>query len=451
MGTKIVMVSPTVACRPYSTPSNGRYVAKIAGDPVWTEPNIDEECFKFAGDWSYGSWVAGPTYISGLQMGKGWSRLDNTAHSVWLGGNIVDWQCSISFNIPACPEGMYLERVEYYDQQVGGTLNTNNNFWTDPGFFDKFVNAESFSYEPDNLTGSSSNWRTINQPTDGVDWSDNVSILPAYFTVPDIKLTYKSDNDDPDDPCAEITASSITHEGAVLASANYPDASWQWGEEGDEIGDVSEDGVLVGLEPGHRYWYKLLTYCEEEIFWFETEEEDDDEEDEAYWNGCIITIPATEVWATGATIHGLLKLPKRVNKKTFYLYLGFQYGIMSDLSLCRLSSAANGWVIWLYSGNFTAGTIRDTMYPIQMTIAGLLPDRTYYYRACLHVGTPPMNVKNYFGETLNFGGPQSIFGEGREYVAAKKVLDDISNVSVGRFYMSKDGKFLYESRNHRDA
>jgi hypothetical protein len=452
MGVTEIWVTPTVVCRAYHTPANGRYVAKISGDPVWTAPNIDEECFKWDGSWELNDPIGGPTYISGLQKSKSWSRIDKTAHSVWVGGQIIDWQCTVSLSIPTCPDGMYLERVEYYDTQVGGTLNTNSNFWTDPGFFDKFVNASSFSYEPNNLEGSSAGWHTLAQPTDGVDWADSAHITPVYFTVSNAKFVYRSDDDvDPSDPCYGIEAASITSIGAVLSSTNYPDAHWQWGVEGDAIGDESEDGILTGLEPGHRYWYKLLSYCETKTFWFETEEEEDEPEDEDYWNGCVITLPATEVWATGATIHGLLKLPQRKNEKTFYLYLGFQYGIMSDLSLCRLGSAANGWVIWLYSGNYTAGTTRATMYPFQMTIAGLLPDRTYYYRACLHVGTPPMNVNNYFGATLSFGGPQSIFGEGREYVTAKKAEDDISKAGVGRFFMTKDGIFKYESRNYRDV
>ena len=148
----------------------------------------------------------------------------------------------------------------------------------------------------------------------------------------------------------------------------------------------------------------------------------------------IETLPATEVWATGATIHGLLH-----NNITtpWYGYMGFQWGLTSP--------ADGGYINWLYSGYHN----RIGHLPIQATISGLLPDRTYYYRACLHVGTPPMNVGNYFGSTLSFGGPVSIFGHGWEYVTAKKAEDDVSKLAAGRYYMDKSGNFVYESAKHR--
>jgi hypothetical protein len=150
----------------------------------------------------------------------------------------------------------------------------------------------------------------------------------------------------------------------------------------------------------------------------------------------IETLPATEVWAIGATIHGLLH-NNTINP--WYGYMGFQWG---------LTSPANGdYINWLYSGNHN--TIGHQ--PIQATISGLLPDRTYYYRAALHVGTPPMNVGNIFGDTLSFGGPVSIFGQGWEYVTAKKAEDDVSKLAVGRYYMDKSGNFVYESAQHRIA
>jgi hypothetical protein len=150
----------------------------------------------------------------------------------------------------------------------------------------------------------------------------------------------------------------------------------------------------------------------------------------------IETLPATEVWATGATIHGLLHNNTAI---PWYGYMGFQWGTSSLTD--------DGYIAWSYSGNHSS--IGYT--PIQATISGLLPDRTYYYRACLHVGTPPMNISNYFGSTLSFGGPVSIFGQGWEYVTAKKAEDDISKLAAGRYYMDKSGNFVYESAKHRDA
>jgi len=58
---------------------------------------------------------------------------------------------------------------------------------------------------------------------------------------------------------------------------------------------------------------------------------------------------------------------------------------------------------------------------------------------------------NTYGSTLSFGGPTSIFGEGWEYVTAKKVEDDVSKLAVGRYYMDKSGNFVYESAKHRIA
>lgn len=241
-------------------------------------------------------------------------------------------------------------------------------------------------------------------------------------------------------PCDEMEATDISFDGATLHGAAA--THWQWGEIGDNVGQESETGILTGLQPDTEYWYKALSYCETKIFKFKTEKEDEDEE---WWNGVIITLPVTEVWASslsqGATIHGMLKFPPRANTKTWYLAIGFQLGL-------SVTETTN--IMWNRTGYFTAyaGT-RPTIYPIQLTSGGLLPDLTYYYRACLHQGSPPMNVNNNFGSTLSFGGPVSLFGFGREYVTAKKAEDDISRLAAGRYYMDKQGVFQYESYQRR--
>lgn len=147
----------------------------------------------------------------------------------------------------------------------------------------------------------------------------------------------------------------------------------------------------------------------------------------------IVTLAATEVWSTGATIHGVME---RVGDPA-YAYMGFQYGTLSDVS--------GETIHWNYSGTYSEG-----LHPIMATISGLMPDRTYYFRACLHEGTPPMTPNSY-GSTLSFGGPRSEFGEGWEYVTAKKAEDDVSKLAVGRYYMDKSGNFVYESAKHRIA
>lgn len=178
----------------------------------------------------------------------------------------------------------------------------------------------------------------------------------------------------------------------------------------------------------------------------------------------ITTLPATEVWATGATIHGLFKWKEG---KRFYVALGFQYSTNSNFRGCV---GTPSWekndedgdpvitnIQWLYTLGQPDGHIAS-MYPMQMTISGLMPDRTYYYRACMHVhntdGTliPMLEAgSNFFGSALSFGGPVSISGQGWEYVTAKKAEDDVSKLAAGRYYMDKSGNFMYESAQHRKA
>lgn len=240
-------------------------------------------------------------------------------------------------------------------------------------------------------------------------------------------VQYWIEVDDPE--CEGMTATDITATGATLHGASS--THFWWGEDSDQVGQESETGVLTGLKPDTWYWFRALSYCEEKLFRFKTKIEDDDET----WQASIITLPATEVWATGATIHGLFWYK---GNSAFYVYLGFEYG--------RGTLTGNS-IVWLYSLGQPAREWgeRGFKMPIQMTIAGLLPDNTYNYRACLHVGTPPMNANNYFGATMSFGGPVSMFGFGREYVTAKKAEDDIARMAAGRYYMDKEGVFQYES------
>lgn len=260
----------------------------------------------------------------------------------------------------------------------------------------------------------------------------------SNYVCVEVWMEYYTEVTDPE--CIGMEAVDITSTGATLHGAAA--THYQWGEDGDQVGQESESGVLTGLKADTWYWFRALSYCEETLFRFKTEPA---EEDDNWWNGVIITLPVTEVWASsysqGATIHGMLKFPPRSNTKTWYLAIGFQLG---------LSVSTSSPIYWNRTGNFTAykGN-RPTIYPIQLTSAGLLPDLTYYYRACLHKGTPPMNVNNHFGATLSFGGPVSLFGFGREYVTAKKAEDDISRLAAGRYYMDKEGVLQYESYQRR--
>ena len=56
---------------------------------------------------------------------------------------------------------------------------------------------------------------------------------------------------------------------------------------------------------------------------------------------------------------------------------------------------------------------------------------------------------NFFGNTLSFGGPVSVLGEGWEFITAKRAEDTISKLGAGRYYIDKSGNFVYESAKHR--
>jgi len=409
------------------------------------------------------------------------------------------------YNVPNTPAGMTLKESYYVETQVyaGSSRDRLVHAATTPGSY--FL--AQVQYTPGSAidsTGWVDPWWPMPTPT-------SCYVHNAYsgstgtLTVGDLVLIYEYDDQDDDDPaCDPINAQSISDSGATLSS---PDPSaFQWGTRpadasyvactmqnaGDTVtksshglsngqavmfkgaslatpvlpdklyyvvnkttstfqlsavvgGAVipltsdgsgsyavttinsSADGVLTGLATDTWYFFVQGGICPK-TFWFKTTKVND-------WSAYIVTLAATEVWATGATIHGLLDYQGDSDP---YLYLGFQWGLASDVS--------GEEIHWFYSGTYHTGK-----YPLQATIAGLYPDRTYYFRACLHVGAPPFTSDNYFGATLSFGGPDSIFGEGREYLTAKKGADDVSKFSAGRYYMTRDGVLQYESKERREA
>jgi len=354
-----------------------------------------------------------------------------------VSGSAYYYTGDFRFNIPTPPAGAHLviSRVRIYE---AGYNNASTHYVA--------VNGGSLDFTPP----------TYSRPTGGTNCPDPVTpcwmgYWPWWYSLTSgsgggsyrtyyaqLELVYEYDGDQDYDE----DAVDITDDGATLTAFNVCEEAWfEYDEKEHGFGSphstphTSQQGkvtfTLTGLKPDTWYWYRFVMLCkgvrkEGKIFWFKTKKTDD-------WNAYIITLPATEVWSTGATIHGMLHYTGDSRK---YLYLGFQYGPNSDIS--------GEAIRWTYSGYFTTGR-----YPIQQTIAGLLPDRTYYYRACLHVGPPPFGVNEYFGSTLSFGGPVSMFGFGREYVTAKKAEDDISKLAVGRYYMDKNGIFQYESAKHR--
>jgi len=374
---------------------------------------------------SEGSWLTGGSLVSGCTdaLCSLSSYIGRPYHFV-ITGAASGTAGAFRFNVPAPPEGVSNARgiAKIY---LGGDLYKVMEVPIGLG-------GGSVIVELPLLLGGAMPCRFHPEPGP---WWYHYVITDGYHLTFTASLDVLYDYE-PEDPCRDIDAVDTTWNGTQLIAPHVEDPHFQWGEEGDEVGEESETGLLTGLSPDTWYWYKLLIYCETKTFWFKTKKEDT----EATWQASIITLPATEVWATGATIHGLFWY--KGNSKVF-VYLGFQWG---------LGSLEDEPINWRYSMWTSEDTPEEgRKYPIQHTIAGLMPDRMYFYRACLHVGPPPMNVNNYFGQTLSFGGPKSIFGFGRQYITARKAEDDITKLSTGRYYIDKTGAFQYESAKRREA
>ena len=381
-------------------------------------------------------WSAWSAY-SDVQCGRVYSSRMALLSHLWNGrpsrtngaSEVIDYDVKFNIQWPEIPAGA--QDVSYIVQEwatVGGQYSYHIGSPSDP----------SAVYIPTPSVGNGELGLPVSPVIDPWGETNAVTSTSNYTTLCCTAWIEYLDYDGTD--CDEIGVTNddtLTDSGAVLHSP-IDDMPWVWGEEGED-GNASEDGILTGLAADTWYWFTQPAVCPK-TFWFKTKKKDDD----TTWTAAIITLPATEVWATGATMHGLFHY--KGNSK-FYVALGFEYG----------SGTLTGNTIrWLYTLGQPAhdwGT-RGFMMPIQMTIAGLLPDTTYNYRACLHVhnsnGTgTPMNTNNYFGATLSFGGPVSMFGFGREYVTAKKAEDDVSRMAAGRYYMDKEGVFQYESYQRR--
>lgn|GEM_PF-5529685 len=363
-------------------------------------------------------------------------------HIMHINGSASGLTGSFRFIIPEPPAGIVKSVTSYVAvTQSGATVYTSPG-GTAPGSYDHEMIFNSGSLGE--LTLSDEGYRHAGPFPEGCPCT-NYPVSLGSSSASGNAVTYTAvmylvyTMAGPDD-CETQDAADLTDTGAILTGDNCcgEDSPYyfEWGVEGSDVVNQTPEQTgsgaitfeLTDLEHDTWYWYRQVT-CNGvgRKVWFKTLPDPN-------WSGAIITLPATEVWATGATVHGLYK----GISGTRYVYLGFQYGIKSDVS--------GEPIIWLYSGNKGPG-----LQPIQMTLNGLYPDRTYYYRACLHVGTPPMNVNNYYGSTLSFGGPVSLLGLGREYITAKKASDDVSKLAVGRYYMDRDGIFTYESAKHRLA
>ncbi len=347
-----------------------------------------------------------------------WQKPGVSDYWIACASTVSQSECTILLTIPATPEGQHLvSSILIYEGTVSGQV------WKNGG-----RNAGEWSYLiPPNgfeaVGGLPAPPDDPYAPYEMHSYGGGVNPMETISAV--LWLTYEYDAD-PDEPaCDDIAAIEITSTGAILSSP-ITDVPWEWGIYGSEDINYSDDGIITDLLPDTIYWFRQPGVCSK-TFEFRTEKDDD-------WAARIITLPATDIWNIGATLNGELRYN---GNNRHYLYLGFRYGISPAACTAAI-------IDWLYSGTFGRGR-----YPIRKIIAGLYPDHTYYFQACLHVGAPPMNVNNYFGSMLSFGGPVSIFGSGKEFITAKKAEDDISNPSVGRYYADKEGNFKYESRFHR--
>lgn len=380
-------------------------------------------------------WSAWSAY-SDVQCGRVYSYRYKYLSNLWNGhpsrpnggSGAGDWDVRFNIVWPSIPAGA--KDVRYIVQEetsVAGVYSRHLSEPSDPG-------ATYYSLSsPENGQLGVGLPETINPwgETRGETATNDATVCCAAWIE---YLDYDGTDCDEIGVMDDVT---LSDSGAILHSP-IDDMPWEYGEEGGSGHSDSADGVLTGLTANTWYWFRQPGVCSK-TFWFKTKKKDDD----TTWTAAIITLPATEVWATGATMHGLFWYK---GNSRFYVALGFEYG---------LGTLDGSNIHWLYTlGQSAHNTDREFKMPIQMTIAGLLPDRSYNYRACLHLHQPtgeltPMNMHNYFGQTLSFGGPVSMFGFGREYVTAKKAEDDVSRMAAGRYYLDKNGVFQYESCQRR--
>lgn len=444
-GQYIVMVSPQKRTKGLTVLNAGGFIYQQNG--VW--PSAYAACSQaLVGAMAMCAATAWSDWVSGNSGQKCWSATLRWVYSgLWPYQNAcyARADCSLQdvqfrYNIPAAPSGATLKYAYLTETLAYAGIGVSRlvNVAITPG--SSYVHQGN--YTP-GIAIDSTGWQEPWWPMSG---GTSCSVSSTYgdmnwtLTVGDLVVIYEYD----EDPDYDEEVSEIDDDSAKLKAYNYCEEAWF---EYDEVahgydnphstahttqrGWVEFD--VTDLKPDTWYWYRFVMLCKGvrkvgKIYYFKTKKVND-------WAAYIKTLPATEVWATGATIHG--ELDYRGDSDP-YLYLGFQWGLNGD-------TLENEPIRWLYSGTYHTGR-----YPIQATISGLYPDRTYYYRATLHVGTPPFSQNNYFGETLSFGGPESLFGEGREFVTAKKVADDVSKLAVGRYYMTHEGILQYESRFHRE-
>jgi hypothetical protein len=336
---------------------------------------------------------------------------------------------AFKFDIPAAPEGsvrsyaiikLYADGELYSEATVTAPINEGVSFIYElPLLMGGTVPDTSLPRAP---------YTYINLTWDGYHKHFSASLEIWYDDIAPIN---------PD--CVDIISGSITDTGAILTGASA--THWQWGIEGDDIGEESETGILADLTPDTNYWYKALAYCTTKKFWFKTKKYEDPETH----NIQVFTLGVDDWWWMGGgqgTVRGLIKHTGNAN---FYGYFGFQFGTSSTFT------SAN--TVWLGNqGSESSSWVPPDpwLWPYQHTYNHLLPDRTYYYRAVWHHGRPPMTVDLY-GATLSFAGVSSIMGLGTNHITAKKAEDDISKLAAGRYYMDKSGVFQYESYQRRLA
>lgn len=365
MGQYMVKVYPTVQCWVQNMGGGPNDYFQPDEDGNWED--LDGLCY-FGGEpgakelTSFGGWA-----IQGVQFAKSWSRNDLWPGPIAaiVGGSLIEYTSEVKFVIPATPVGMtlnYAKWVETYGSSPSITV------------FGDIIPGATYTYIPDwRVSTEGSDWHHLMNP----DWPshDIHGDYAATATPPLIGINYMEIWYDYDvvDPCdaGEVYKSETMQ--FYFGNTFYPDALWQYGKEGDEVGDTVESGELITtLEYNTLYWFKMVTYCTTKVFWFRTPPDDEDEEEEFVWS--LSAYPIGDTYA--------------------------------QLNCRHQGSVSRRCGIWINSGKYGRtqwdGHLTNGHYSI--VVSGLSPSTTYVFHAIAESASGYLYGINIAFTTLSVGG-----------------------------------------------